>query len=84
VAILERDSLCARREIALGFAAIDGREAPLAEWRLHALAGDLLDDPSLLAQARTAILQLASSIQSAIFSTDQVLGRQSDHKLWRL
>jgi hypothetical protein len=62
VAILERDSLCARREIALGFAAIDGREAPLAEWRLHALAGDLLDDPSLLAQARTAILQLASSL----------------------
>ena len=62
VAILERDSLCARREIALGLAAIEGREAPLAAWRLHALAGDALDDPSHQAQAGAAILQLAGSL----------------------
>jgi len=64
VAILERDLLCARREIARGLAAIEGRETPLAAWRLHALAGEVLDDPSHLAQARTAMLRIANSLET--------------------
>ncbi|MBZ5725239.1 MAG: AAA family ATPase [Acidobacteriia bacterium] len=62
VAILERDPLGARREIARGLEAIEGREAPLAAWRLHALAAEVMGEPSHLAQARAAILRLAGSL----------------------
>ncbi|MBV8071170.1 MAG: hypothetical protein JO270_14775 [Acidobacteriaceae bacterium] len=62
VALAEQDSAMGDIEIQKGLSAIHGREAPLAAWRIHALAaatGGFVDNRI---QAQAVVRQLAESL----------------------
>jgi tetratricopeptide (TPR) repeat protein len=70
--------------ISKGLETIACREAPLAEWRLHALAAELSGDANHLLHARTVIQKLAASLtsedglQMCFLSSPQVAQVMSD------
>jgi DNA-binding winged helix-turn-helix (wHTH) protein len=61
VAIAGQDAARAEREITKGFAAIGDRAAPLATWRLHAIAAEVFGDHSHMARAQHVMTRLAVS-----------------------
>jgi hypothetical protein len=63
-AIARRDDGAAQRHIADGLSCIEGYEAPLAAWRLHALAGAHFRDVAHIGHARKVIRRLADSLDS--------------------
>lgn len=62
VALASNDVSTAKLEVTRGLEAIDGREAPLAEWRLHSLAAEILDSRHHLRRARFIMTKLGDSL----------------------
>src|SRR5262249_11235637 len=77
VAIARGDMGAARRHIADGLSCVDGYEAPLAAWRLHALAGAAFGDTAQIARARSVIRQLADSLDSDDPLRESFLGSEA-------
>ncbi len=65
IAHAEGDSTQAASSLAAARAALDGIEAPLAEWRVLATAAQIANSPSLAQQSAAALARLASSLPDA-------------------